>query len=125
MSTAPAPPVDLRVVGYLVRQSDGTVVGEVEGIRPTGIRVHKIPGHARHAGYVPTAALAGIDHLTNTVNLAPGITLGRIVDAPPPPDQAPDGWHKSADWWADLLGHYGLFESEGRGSEPFLHPDQR
>ena len=31
----------------------------------------------------------------------------------------------SGGWWADLLGHSGLFDPEGRGSEPFLHPDQK
>jgi len=117
--------MDIRQVGYLVRRADGTAVGEVEGVRATGIRVHKIPGYAGRAGYVPVVALAGVGHRTNTVTLIPEITLARLVDAPPPPDQSPDGWHKSADWWADLLGHYGLFESEGRSSEPFLHPDQR
>ncbi len=125
MSTAPTPPVDMRLAGYLVRQADGTPVGEVEGVRPTGIRIHKIPGHPGRAGYVPAVALAGISRPTNTVTLIREITLARLVDAPPPPDQSPDGWHKSPDWWADLLGHYGLFESEGRNSEPFLHPDQR
>ena len=50
MSTAPAPTMDLRLVGYLVRQADGTAIGEVEGIRPTDIRVHKSPGHAGHSG---------------------------------------------------------------------------
>jgi hypothetical protein len=125
MSATPAATLDVRLVGYLVRQSDGTAVGEVEGVRTAGLRVHKIPGHPHHAGYVPAAAFAGVDHPTNTVILIPDITIRRIVDAPPPPDQAADAWHKSADWWADLLGHYGLFESEGRKSEPFLHPDQR
>ena len=48
-----------------------------------------------------------------------------MLDAPPPPDERPDGWHASDDWWADLLGHYGLYDSEGKGSEPFLHADQK
>lgn len=125
MSSPTAAIGDLRHIGYQVRDSDGNVIGEVEGVRPAGIRVHKIPGHPGHAGYIPTAAFARIDAATNTITLAPGVHKDLVVDAPPPPDQAPDGWHKSADWWSDLLGHYGLFESEGRGSEPFLHPDQR
>ena len=74
---------------------------------------------------MPALAISGVDHPTNTVILIPGIALARLVDAPPPPDQSPDGWHKGTDWSADLLGHYGLFESEGRSSEPFLNPDQR
>lgn len=124
MSATPAA-ADTRLVGYQVRASDGTVVGEIEGVRTTGIRIHKIPGHRGHAGYLPSVAIARVEHSTNTVVLRPGIAAERIVDAPPPPDQSPDGWHKSAEWWSDLLGHYGLFESEGRASEPLLHPDQR
>ena len=125
MSTAPTPTVDARLVGDLVRQADGTPVGEAEGVRRSGIRIHKIPGHPGRAGYVPAVALAGIGRATHTVTLIRELTLARLVDAPPPPDQSPDTWHKSPDWWADLLGHYGLFESNGRNNEPFLHPDQR
>jgi hypothetical protein len=54
-----------------------------------------------------------------------GIGADRVADAPPPSDEGPDDWHKAADWWADLLGHYGLFDSAGKGNEPFLHPAQR
>ena len=113
-------------MGYQARTLDGTtVVGEVEGVRPTGVRIHKIPGHPGHAGYLPAEAIARIDEPTNTVFLVEGIGPEQVLDAPPPPDESPEGWHKSADWWADLLGHYGLFDSEGRGSEPFLHADQK
>ena len=116
----------IRLVGYQVRTSDGTtVIGEIEGVRPNGVRIHRIPGHAGHAGYLPASAIERIEEPTNTVVLVAGVDLGRVLDAPPPPDESPDGWHKSPDWWADLLGHYGLFDSEGRGSEPFLHPDQK
>jgi hypothetical protein len=100
------------------------VIGEIEGVRPDGVRVHKIPGQTRHAGYLPGAAFARIDGATNTVFLKSSVSIERILDAPPPPNESPDGWHKSTEWWADLLGHYGLFESAGRNSEPFLHPDQ-
>jgi hypothetical protein len=116
----------MATVGYQVRTADGAVViGEVEGVRPGGIRIHKIPGHGRHAGYVPDEMITAVDSSTNTVVLVPGIGIDQVVDAPPPPDASPDGWHKSNDWWADLLGHYGLFASEGRGNEPFLHADQK
>lgn len=117
--------VDIRLVGYQVRDADGRVLGEIEGVRPNGVRVHKIPGHPGHAGYLPAAAFARVDNATNTVLLSLGISTAQVVDAPPPPDETPDGWHKSAEWWADLLGHYGLFESEGRKNEPLLHADQR
>jgi hypothetical protein len=114
------------LVGYQVREADGrTVVGEVEGVRPSGIRIHKIPGHPRRAGHLPAEALAGVDRATDTVRLREGIRLSEIIDAPDPPPGDPEGWRMSGDWWADLLGHYGLFDAEGRGAEPFLHPDQK
>lgn len=114
------------VVGYQAREAGGgTVVGEVQGVRPRGVRIHKIPGHPRHHGYLPAEAIARIDRSTNTLFLTPGIGVAEVLDAPPPPDERPDGWHASDDWWADLLGHYGLYDSEGKGSEPFLHADQK
>ncbi len=114
------------LVGYQVREADGrTVVGEVDGVRPSGIRVHKIPRHRGHVGHLPAEAIATVDRATNTIRLVDGIRLAAILDAPEPPDVSREGWHLSGDWWADLLGHYGLFDAEGRGSEPFLHPDQK
>jgi len=134
------------LVGYQVREADGrTVVGEVEGVRPSGIRpsgirpsgirpsgirpscirIHKIPGHPRRAGHLPAEAIADVERATDTIRLRDGIRLAAILDAPEPPAGDPEGWHMSGDWWADLLGHYGLFDAEGRGSEPFLHPDQK
>jgi hypothetical protein len=118
--------IDISMVGYQARSNDGsTVIGEIEGVRSAGVRVHKIPGHPRHTGYLPTEAIARVDAPTNTVFLAPEVGLAQVLDAPPPPDEGPDDWHKSSEWWADLLGHYGLFDSEGRGNEPFLHADQQ
>jgi hypothetical protein len=120
------PQVSIQQVGYQVRTRDGSsVVGEVEGVRPRGVRVHKIRGHRGHHGYLPAELIARVDEATDTIFLVEGVTIDKVVDAPPPPDESPDGWHKSDEWWADLLGHYGLYESEGRGSEPFLHPDQK
>ena len=116
----------IKVVGYQVRSADGSsVIGEIEGVRPRGIRVHKLTGHPRQAGYVPQEMIEGVEASTNTVFLAAGIGVEQVTGAPPPPDESPDGWHKSSDWWADLLGHYGLFVSEGRKSEPYLHADQK
>jgi len=66
-----------------------------------------------------------VSHGTNTIFLAQGVTPERVAGAPAPPDEGPDAWHTSPDWWADLLGHYGLFDAAGKGSEPFLHPAQR
>lgn len=125
MATKKTNELDIGLVGYQVRAADDTVIGEIEGVRPAGVRVHKVPGHPSHVGYLPGAAFARIDGATNTVFLHPGPSIDRILDAPPPPEETRDGWHKSTEWWANLLGHYGLFESEGRKSEPILHPDQR
>ena len=115
-----------QVVGYQVRTAgDGAVVGEVEGVRERGMRVYKIRGHHGRRGYVPKEAILWVSHGTNTIFLVEGIDADRVAGAPPPPDEGPDDWHKSPDAWADLLGHYGLFDSAGKGSEPFLHPAQR
>jgi len=114
------------LVGYQARSADGRQsFGEIQGVRPRGVRIHKIPGNRRHAGYLPAEMIARVDSATDTVFLRPGIELSQVVDAPPPPDESLDGWHMSNDWWADLLGHYGLYDAEGRSSEPYLHPDQR
>ncbi len=115
-----------QVVGYQVRTTGGTAaVGEVEGVRPKGMRVYKIPGHHGVRGYVPIEAVLWVSPGTDTIFLIEGITADRVAGAPPPPDEGPEDWHMSTDWWADLLGHYGLFDPAGKGSEPFLHPAQR
>jgi hypothetical protein len=114
-----------QAVGYQVRTAGGpAVVGEVEGVRPGGVRLYRIPGHVGRRGYVPNEAILWVSHGTNTLFLTQGITADQVAGSPPPPDEGPEDWHKSADWWADLLGHYGLFDG-GQGSEPFLHPAQR
>lgn len=111
-----------EVVGYEAREADGrAVVGEVEGVRPRGVRIHKIPGHPGRHGYLPAEAIERIDRDTDVLVLRAGVTAGTVADAPPPPDESLDGWHVSDDWWADLLGHFGLFSPEGRGSGPYLH----
>jgi hypothetical protein len=115
-----------HIVGYQVRTAgNGEVVGEVEGVRARGMRVYKLPGHHGRRGYVPAEAVLWISHGTNTIFLAEGIDADRVAGAPPPPGERPDGWRMSADWWADLLGHYGLFDAAGKGNEPLLHPAQR
>lgn len=122
MATAPITPT-LSMVGYEVRSSTAEPLGEVEGIRSSGIRIHHIPNHSGHHGFVPAAAMATVDPALGRISLVAGIDREVIVDAPPPDGSDPDGWRKSEDWWANLLGHMGLFESEGRGSGPFLHHD--
>jgi hypothetical protein len=116
----------LAVVGYQVRTHDAaTAIGEVEGVRSRGIRVHRLRGRAGRRGYVPAEGVLRVDRATNTIFLREGIGVDQVAGAPPPPDEGAGDWHVSPDWWADLLGHYGLFAPEGRSSEPILHPDQR
>lgn len=110
------------LVGYEARQEDGrTVVGEVEGVHARGVRVHKIPGYPGRHGYIPAEAIERIDRALDVLVLRPGITGEGVANAPAPPDDSPGGWHVSTDWWADLLGHFGLFDPEGRGDGPYLH----
>ena len=120
------PTLTTQVVGYQVRTAgDGDVVGEVEGVRANGMRVYKLRGHRGRRGYVPSAAVLWVSHATNTIFLVEGIDADRVAGAPPPPHEGADDWHMSPDWWADLLGHYGLFDAAGKRNEPFLHPAQR
>ncbi len=80
----------MATVGYQVRTADGTVViGEVEGVRPEGVRVHKIPGHPRHAGYLPDAMITSVDPSTNTVVVAPGIGIDQVVERAAAPGREP------------------------------------
>ncbi len=112
------------IIGFQVRAADGTTpLGEVDEVSSRALRIHRIPGHAGHVGFLPLDAIDRVDKATDTVILTGGVDMERLIDAPTPPDAG--AWHKSPDWWASLLGHYGLFEAEGRSSEPFLHPDQR
>ena len=114
-----------QVVGYQVRTAgDGDVVGEVEGIRPRGMRLYRLRGHRGQRGYAPREAILWVSHGTNTIFLVEGIDADRVAGAPPPPGEGPDDWHTSDGWWADLLGHYGLFDAEGRGVEP-SSPDRK
>lgn len=122
---SPSSTISIEQVGHRVRSADAAVVGEVEGIRSRGFRVHRLSGHPTKFGYLPDEAVAQIDRATSTILLRPGVTVDTVAGAPPPPGDKPDAWRKSDDWWANFPGHYGLFESEGRGNEPLLHPDQR
>ena len=100
MATARTSELDLRLVDYQVRAAGNTMSGEIEGVRPAGVRVHKIPGHPRHAGYLPGAAFVSVDGATKTAFRHPGPSIDRILYAPPPPEEARDGWRKSTEWWA-------------------------
>ena len=114
-------------VGYQVRTADGhEVIGIVESVSGGCARVDKIPGYPGRVGYVPEPAVALIDPAIQTIRLRSGIEAEDVM-ATPRPDAAgaTAEWHMSDDWWADLLGHFGLYTPEGRGNEPMLHPDQR
>ncbi|MFN8110383.1 MAG: hypothetical protein U0Y82_11155 [Thermoleophilia bacterium] len=114
---------DIRLVGYEVRTADGDHVGLIEGVGADGMRLHHLADRPTAGGWVPLMAVDRVDHALDTVLLMPGVDMDVILAAPPRADTDPDGWHKSNDWWADMLGHLGLFESEGRGSGPFIHHD--
>lgn len=80
-----------QVVGYQVRAAgDGDVVGEVEGIRPRGMRLYRLRGHRGRRGYVPREAVLRVSHGTNTIFLVEGIDADRVAGAPPPPREGPD-----------------------------------
>jgi hypothetical protein len=117
----------ISAVGHQVRTALGNdVVGVVEDVAADCVRVHKIPGHPGRVGYVPEQAIEYVDPWTNTARLRAGIEVAQVLDAPRPTGASATGaCHKRTKWWSDLLGHYGLYASEGRASEPFLHPDQR
>ena len=42
--------LSIQLLGYEVRTDDDAVVGEVEGVRPHGMRLAKITGHPGHHG---------------------------------------------------------------------------
>jgi hypothetical protein len=114
--------LSIRLVGYQVRTlGQASVVGEVEAVRDRGLRIHKIPGHRARGGSLPAEAIAFVSHETNTIFLVEGIDAASILDAPPPPAAGGERWRKSEQWWADLLGHFGLDDAPGLGSGPFLH----
>jgi hypothetical protein len=117
--------LDTGIVGYQARTAGGEVLGEIQGVSPRGLRLHKIPGQLKRAGHIPAEAVASIDSATDTISVREGIGLEQLISSPAPPADGPDRWHMSDDWWADLLGHYGLYDAEGKSSEPFLHPDQK
>lgn len=112
-----------QVVGYQVRAAgNAEVLGEVEGARPRGIRVDRIPGHPGVRGYAPAGAVLWISHGTGTIFLDEGITPDLVAAAPVPPDEGLEDWYMSDDWWDELLGHYGLVGAAGARGRPALHP---
>lgn len=110
--------LSLDMVGYHAVNDDGEPLGSVDGVGSAGLRLHRMPGFPGEHGYVPAGAVAGVDADTNTV-LIRGVTPAWAVLTPPPPEAS----RRSDDPWADRLGELGLFEPEGTGNEPFLHPD--
>lgn len=109
-----------RIVGYKVCTQSGTPVGRIVGVRALGIRLHRIPQRPGRHGYLPAAAIAAIDHRAGVVITRLGIAARAVVDSPAPPDDRPGAWHTSAEWWSDLMGHYGLYDPTGHSRRPLL-----
>ena len=112
----------LRIVGFRAVAEDGEALGVVGGVGRFGLRLHRMPGFPRERGYVLAEAVSAIDDELDIVVLAAGVTPAWAALTP-----EPDGEETriSGDDWADRLGLLGLFEAEGAGADPFLHPDGR
>ena len=110
-----------RWLGYVVRtHGNGAVVGEIDAVQPRGVRLRDLLDHPGCHGYLPAEAIESADRRTRTATLRIGILPEAVVDAPAPADESADGWYASAEWWADLLTHYGLYTASGRSSRPLL-----
>ncbi len=103
-----------RMIGYRVHSHAGDPIGEVEAVRERGVRLRRRPGPPGRLGYLPAAAIAAVDHGAGEVITVLGIPAEAVADAPPPPDERLDAWHTSAEWWSDLMGHYGLYHPVAR-----------
>jgi hypothetical protein len=115
-------PLPLKIVGFRAVTEDGAGLGVVDGVGRFATHLHRMPGFPGDRGYVLAEAVSAIDDELDVVVLAAGIT--HACAAPTP---APDGEEvrRSEDASADLLGGLGLYETEGTGNEPFLHPGGR
>jgi len=101
---------DLPMIGYrVVAFGGGPVIGEVEGIGWYCLRVHRIPGHPGRVVYVPARGIAFVDPPAGAVGLAPGIGVAEVLAAPVPSVTDAGAWHRSPEWWADLLAHFGYW----------------
>lgn len=115
-----------RWLGYVVRtHGNRAVVGEIEGVQARGVRLKNMPDHPGRHGHLPAEAIESADRRTRVATLRIGILPEAVIDAPAPPDDSADGWYTSAEWWADLLGHYGLYTASGRSSRPLLRIGSR
>jgi hypothetical protein len=120
MATREALP--MTIVGFRAMAEGGEALGVVDGVGRYGLHLHRMPGFRGEGGYVLAEAVSAIDDRLDVVVLAAGVTPAWAALTP-----APEGEeiHRSRDGWADMLGRMGLFEVEGTGNEPFLHPDGR
>jgi len=112
----------LKIVGFRAVAEDGEALGVVDGVGRFGLHLHRMPGFPGERGYVLAEAVSAIDDELDIVVLAAGVTPAWAALTPEP---AGEETRRSDDDWADRLGLLGLFEAEGTGSEPFLHPDGR
>lgn len=113
----------LPMVGYRVVESgDASAIGEVDGIGWYCLRVHNVRDAPGRVVYVPARAIDRVDASAGAVILAPGIGVHEMLAAPVPSASAAGDWHRSPEWWADLLAYYGYWVpgpgwTSGRGAE--------
>jgi hypothetical protein len=115
----------MTLVGYQARASDGTVIGEIAGAGPNGMRIHKIPGLSDGTRYLPAEMIARVDEPTRGVLLVTGIGLEQVLHAPPSPDDFTGAWYSGPRWRAELLRYYRLFGSQGRTNGSLLRPNHK
>jgi hypothetical protein len=116
---APVESLPLKIVGFRAVAEDGDPLGVVDGVGRFGLQLARMPGFPRQGGYVLAEAVSAIDDRLDVVVLAAGVTPAWAALTP-----APEGeeLRRSGDPWADRLGALGLWQAEGTGNEPFLHP---
>jgi len=96
------------MVGHrVVEFGDGYAVGAVESTGWYCLRVNAIPGASGRVVYVPTRAIEWVDATARAIVLAPGIGIEEMLAAPEPSAGNAGARHRSPEWWADLLAHYG------------------
>jgi hypothetical protein len=103
----------LPMIGYRVVEVGGDdAIGEVEGIGWYCLRVHRIPGAPGRVVYVPARAIVSVGPASRAIVLAAGIGIDQMLAAPVPSACDSGAWHRSPEWWADLLAHYGYWAPE-------------
>jgi len=103
----------LPMIGDRVVEFGGDdAIGAVEWIGWYCLRVQRIPGAPGRVVYVPAGAIDAVDPAARTIVLAAGIGIDQMLAAPVPSASERGTWHRSPEWWADLLAHYGYWVPE-------------